>query len=125
MESQPANRHPFEAAYRGVASIALGAVSFIFLSLVLWLGSSQNLSSARYYRLSQAEEIGLNSVTLSLIAVVIVFPIWGVALGIQSWILARRLGEPQALSHVGLTFCALALIGWAKVAHIWLRELNQ
>jgi hypothetical protein len=105
------NRHPFEAAYRGIASIALGVVPLIMtlptLQFIRWLQSeSQYLPGATtgWVMLVLGSLLGA--------AVLFAFTVFGIIQGLSGRVAARRTGEPRAVCNAGLAIGVLGAISW-------------
>src|SRR5262245_1905638 len=114
--------HPFEAAYRGVASIALGGVALLLILPGMQVRDWFRSESYGYgpYGGARVEFPLLVMGALLANAAVVAMSAFGIAEGIHGWKVARRTGEPRVLSHVGIAFGVLAFITWVLFACGWL-----
>jgi hypothetical protein len=125
-ESTSPNRHPFEAAYRGAASIALGGLALLMLWPAIqvrgWVASRGYGSP---YGSRGNEELPLVvMVTLFANAAIVAMAVFGIVEGFRGWTVSRKTGEPRVLCHVGVAFGVLAAISWLLIGcgFIWWGE---
>ncbi|HKB02978.1 MAG TPA: hypothetical protein VKD90_12210 [Gemmataceae bacterium] len=116
-------QHPFEAAYRGVGSIALGSVPLLMVFPAVQLGYW--LRTIRPYPPTASNWVFAVVSVLVLITIFIVLSGFGIIQGLRGRAAAYRTGEPRVLCNVGIVFALLALVGWTMIGYGWCWELER
>jgi hypothetical protein len=114
-DSDTPKRHQFEAAYRGIASIALGGVALLLVLPGIQVRDWFRSEDYGPYGRARVDFTVLLLGTMLANAVIVAMSAFGIAEGIHSWKVSRRTGEPRVLSHVGVIFSVLAFVTWLLV----------
>jgi len=114
-DSDSPKRHPFEAAYRGIASIALGGVALLLVLPAVQVRHWFRSDVYGPYGTAQMELTELLLGTILANAAIVAMAAFGIAEGIHGWKVSRRTGEPRVLSHVGVAFSVLAIVTWLLI----------
>ena len=114
-DSDGPKRHPFEAAYRGIASIALGGVALLLALPGMQVRDWYRSEGYGPYGTARTDVTVLLLGSMLAIAAIIFMAAFGIAEGIHGWKVSRRTGEPRVLSHVGVAFNILAFVTWLLI----------
>jgi hypothetical protein len=114
-DSDAPKQYPFEAAYRGLASIILGGLPLVMVLPALnlswyWVKEQPPYAFARQGAVT--ERVIIVILALAIVAVVVAVAGCGILQGHRGRAAARHTGEPRVLCNTGIWFGWLAVFAW-------------